>query len=59
MASAQVVETSGTNNSPSQDSNHLDDLFQLRYATPCPNHFLISFRGYAGPFGIATLAEKS
>ena len=27
MASAQVVETSVTNNSPSQDSNHPDDLF--------------------------------
>ena len=24
----QVVETSVANNSPSQDSNHLDDLFQ-------------------------------
>ena len=28
MASVQVVETSVTNNSPSQDSNHPDDLFQ-------------------------------
>ena len=28
MASAQVVETSVANNSPSQDSNHPDDLFQ-------------------------------
>ena len=28
MASAQVVETSVTNNSPSQDFNHPDDLFQ-------------------------------
>ena len=34
MASAQVVETSLTNNSPSQDSYHPDDLFQSRYATP-------------------------
>ena len=33
MASAQVVETSVTNNSPSQDSNHPDDLFQSRYQT--------------------------
>ena len=33
MASAQVVETSVTNNSPSQDSNHPDDLFQSRYVT--------------------------
>ena len=30
MASAQIVETSVTNNSPSQDSNHLDDLVQSR-----------------------------
>ena len=28
MASAQVVKISVTNNSPSQDSNHPDDLFQ-------------------------------
>ena len=34
MASAQVVETSVTNDSPSQDSNHPDDLFQSRYVTP-------------------------
>ena len=34
MASAQVVETSVNNNSPSQDSNHADDLFQSRYVTP-------------------------
>ena len=27
-------ETSVNNNSPSQDSNHPDDLFQLRYVTP-------------------------
>ena len=31
MASAQVVEMSVDNNSPSQDSNHPDDLFQSRY----------------------------
>jgi len=31
MASAQVVETSVTNNSPSQDSNHPDYLFQSRH----------------------------
>ena len=34
MAFAQVVETSVNNNSPSQDSNHPDDLFQSRYVTP-------------------------
>ena len=33
MVSTQVVETSVTNNSPSQDSNHPDDLFQSRYVT--------------------------
>ena len=33
-ASAQVVETSVNNNSPSRDSNHPDDLFQSRYVTP-------------------------
>ena len=32
MASAQVVETSVTNNSPSQDSYHPDDLFQSRHS---------------------------
>ena len=31
IASAQVVETSLTNNSPPQDSNHPDDLFQSRH----------------------------
>ena len=34
MASAPVVETSVTNNSPSQDSNHPEDLFHSRYVTP-------------------------
>ena len=34
MTSAQLVETSVANNSPSQDSNHPDDLFQSRYVTP-------------------------
>ena len=34
MASAQVVELSVANNSPSQDSNDPDDLFQSRYVTP-------------------------
>jgi len=31
MASAQAVETSVTNNSPSQDSHHPDDPFQSRW----------------------------
>ena len=52
MASAQVVETSVTNNSPSQDSNHPDDLFQSRYITPgfkpCSNLLMITTEGFAG-----------
>ena len=36
MVSAQVVETSVTNNSPSQDFNHPDDLFQSRYERYIP-----------------------
>ena len=45
MASAQVVEASVTNNSPSQDSYHPDDLFQSRYATPGfkPFSYLVYF----------------
>ena len=35
MASAQVVETSVDNNSPSQDSIHPDDLFQSNKAEVC------------------------
>ena len=31
MASAQVVETSVTNNSSSQHANHPDDLFQSKF----------------------------
>ena len=34
MASTLVVETSVTNNSPSQDPNHPDYLFQSGYVTP-------------------------
>ena len=30
MASAQVIETSAANNSPSQDSSHRDDHFHSR-----------------------------
>ena len=36
IASTQVVELSVANNSPSQDSNHPDDLFQsteIRYSS--------------------------
>ena len=36
MASAQVVEMSVTNDSPSQDSNHPDDLFQSRVILSSP-----------------------
>ena len=41
IASAQVTETSVNNNSPSQDSNHPDDLFQSRYVTPGFKPFFI------------------
>ena len=34
MTSAEVVERSVANNSPSKDSNLQDDLFQSRYVTP-------------------------
>ena len=34
MASAQVVETTVANNSPSQDCNHTGDLVQSRYVAP-------------------------
>ena len=34
MATAQVVKTLDTNNSPSQDSDHPDDLSQSKYVTP-------------------------
>ena len=40
MASAQVVETSVANNSPSGDPSHPVDHFQSRYVTPWFNHFL-------------------
>ena len=40
MASAQVVETSVTKNSPSQDSNHSDDLFQSRFVLESQCRFL-------------------
>ena len=44
MASAQVVETSVTNNSPSQDSYHPDDLFQSRYKLQYEYGFDIKLR---------------
>ena len=34
MTSTQVVETSLTKKSPSQDSKHPDDLLQSRYVNP-------------------------
>ena len=40
MASTRVVETSVANNSPSQDSSHIDDHFQSSYVTPRFKHFL-------------------
>ena len=43
MASAQVVETSVTNNSPSQDSKHPDHLFQFRRLVCFPCYEIQSF----------------
>ena len=45
MASAQVVETSVTNNSPSQDSYHPDDLFQSKkiFSLPMIHFKLVTF----------------
>ena len=40
MASAQVVETSVANNSPSQDSNHPDDLFNQGMLLLGSNYFV-------------------
>ena len=40
MTSVQVVETSVTNNSPSRDSGHPDDLFRLGMLLLDSNHFL-------------------
>ena len=57
MASAQVVETLVTNNSPSQDSNHPNDLFQSRLLlivwSGCVKYFL--FRWFWGQFSQANL----
>ena len=49
MASAKVVETLVTNNSPSQDSYHPDDLFQSRYMSFIYSQRHISSAGYYGP----------
>ena len=43
MASAQVVETSVTNNSPSHDSSHPDVLFQSCLEFSVVNHLLPYF----------------
>ena len=45
MASAQVVETSVANNSPSQDSNNPDDHFQGMFPVGS-NHSLIRVTVY-------------
>ena len=44
MASAQVVETSVYNNSPSQESNYPGDHFQSRYYFHCQNSHGFSLR---------------
>lgn len=45
MASAQVVETSVTNNSLSQDSNYPNDLFHSRYVSPGFKRFFCFLNG--------------
>ena len=40
MASTKVVETSVTDNSPSQESSHQDDLFQSRFEQTVKNSTL-------------------
>ena len=47
MASAQVVKTSIANNSPSQDSNHPDDLFESKYVTLGFKPFFLFTQGIA------------
>ena len=54
MASAQVVETSVTNNSPFKDSYHPDDLFQSRYNTN--SCFVVSIQLSLG--GVFTKKKK-
>ena len=56
MASVQVVETSATNNSPSQGSNRPDDLFQSRYVTPGFKRF--SFLCLRSWFPITTSGDQ-
>ena len=41
MGSALVLKTSVTSNSPSQDSNHPDDLFQSRQITLLLHFYLL------------------
>ena len=57
MASAQVVETSVTNNSPSQDSYHPDDLFQSRYKLLCRQLFSEDFTSHGNQL-VTSIQEK-
>ena len=61
MASAQVIETSVTNKSPSQDSNHPEDLFQSRYVIPGFKPFSKLFHVIVmgGPTSFGTMAINS
>ena len=59
MASAQIVETSVANNSPSQDSNHPDDLFQSRYVTPGFKSFSYDlYRSLFKPIANLNISER-
>ena len=54
VASAQVVETSLTNNSLSQDSSHPDDHFQSRYVSPGLNTLILLLLLYSKPLFLDT-----
>ena len=54
IASAQVVETSLTNNSLSQDSSNPDDHFQSRYVSPGLNTLILLLLLYSKPLFLDT-----
>ena len=58
IASAQVVETSVTNNSPSQDSNHPDDLFFNQGIKKNSQHFPNVYFQVAFPLPLQSLLLK-
>ena len=55
MASAQVVETSVANNSPSQDYNHPEDLFNQGLYSWVETIFLFVYSTYCKQYVLVTL----